>query len=252
MKKWIRISFCLLICLSMITKVSADTIYNNITNKIDKAAIVDENGGGSGSGSSSGGTSSGSGSSNNNSTNNGDGDNSDFWAQANNWFSKGDKTSTTSEAQAIISQVSDMVNVIGTSVITLVTIFLGIKYMFGSAESRTSVKESLITLLVACVFFFGWNAIANILFPGNNFILNSSSDSSYKNLVGNIFSTGLYIAQFLVIIAILYIGIKYIFSGATGRADLKAKSGQFIIGIILAFATTNFLTFISKAVNEIL
>ena len=50
MKKWIRISFCLLICLSMITKVSADTIYNNTTNKIDKAAIVDENGGGSGSG----------------------------------------------------------------------------------------------------------------------------------------------------------------------------------------------------------
>jgi hypothetical protein len=176
----------------------------------------------------------------------------DFFGQAGNWFKEGKINTENGAAGAVLSQLADMVNVVGTAVIVLVTIFLGIKYMYSSVESKANIKESLINLLVACVFFFGWQSIAGLLFPSNQFIFTSSGDTTYTNMVSRIFSTGTYIAQILVIVVIIYVGVRYIFSGASGKADLKGKSGQFLIGIIMAFASVNFLSYISKVVNEIL
>ncbi len=182
----------------------------------------------------------------------GNGSIADFWGQATSWFNKGTISNDNGSASEVIGKLADMLNVAGTSVIVLVTIFLGIKYMYGSIESKSSVKESLINLLVACIFFFGWQSIYNILFPSNSFIFVSSTDSTYKDIIARLFSTAVYLAQILVFVVLIYVGVKYIFSGASGKADLKGKSGQFIIGIILAFASTSFLTYISKIINELL
>lgn len=94
----------------------------------------------------------------------------DFWGQANSWFETGkeeygDITTMNDSATAIINQFKEMVNVLGTTVIVLVTIFLGVKYIYGSFESKAEVKDGLIGLLVACVFFFGWTSIWELLFP---------------------------------------------------------------------------------------
>ena len=181
----------------------------------------------------------------------------DFWAQASRWFSLGKKEHGTighvgQSAIEIISEFEDMVSVLGTTVIVLVTIFLGIKYMFGTFESKADVKESLVTLLVACVFFFGWTLIWNLLFPNGEFVFNPSNAESYKTPLGIVFSTATSIANFLAIGAILYVGIKYIFAGADGKAELKGKSVQFIIGIIMAFCTVGLLNYISNIVVEVL
>ncbi|MEG0873081.1 MAG: hypothetical protein RSE00_03925 [Clostridia bacterium] len=176
----------------------------------------------------------------------------DFWSDATTWYSASGESGgvSTEEGDKIFGGLADMINVIGTSVIVLVTIALGTKYMFGSVDSKADVKESLINLLVACVFFFGWQSIKAILIPGNNFVFTSSGD--FNGTVGAIFSTSMYILQFLVIVGVIYVGVRYIFSGASGRGELKAKSGNFLIGIILAFATTNFLTFLSKIINQMI
>lgn len=175
----------------------------------------------------------------------------DFWTDASNWYGNGPASDNIpGETEEIFTTLADMINLVGTSVIIIVTIVLGIKYMFGSVEAKGDVKESLITLLVACLFFFGWQALRNLLIPGNKFVF--TQQPSYQEVIGSIFSTVVYVLQFLVVAAIIYVGVRYIFSGASGRADLKAKSGQFIIGIIMAFATTNFLAFISKVINDTL
>lgn len=184
-------------------------------------------------------------------------DGTDFWGAAGKWFSKGDtkKNSLNSEAQNVVDIFTDMVNVVGTTAIVLCTIFLGIKYMFGSVEAKANVKESLVTLLVACVFFFGWTAISQLLFASGDsyqFIFLNSSDATYNSMVGRIFNTATFIAQFLAIGAVIYVGVRYIISGADGRAELKAKSIVFLIGIILAFASTAFLGQVSKIINEAL
>lgn len=178
--------------------------------------------------------------------------NQDFWGNASTWFGSSMQYETPNEIDIIIDTFFNMINVVGTTVIVIATIVLGIKYIIGTVESQTSAKEGLITLLIACVFFFGWTSIKGLLFPNNDFIFTSSSDASYKDMVGRIFSTFTYIAQFIVVAAIIYVGIKYIFAGASGRAELKGKSVYFIIGIILVFATTNVLSFISNIINDTL
>lgn len=174
----------------------------------------------------------------------------DFWTDASTWYGNGPAEGIVDGTQDVFTILSDMINLAGTSVIIIVTIVLGVKYMFGSVDAKGDVKESLITLLVACLFFFGWQALRNLLIPGNKFIF--TQQPSYQEVIGSIFSTVVYVLQFLVVAAIIYVGVRYIFSGSSGRADLKAKSGQFIIGIIMAFATTNFLAFISKVINDTL
>ena len=187
----------------------------------------------------------------------------DFWQNANDWYKKGldeyqtdgntlenlaDKNQTIG---SIIDNFERMVNIVGTTVIVLVTIFLGIKYMFGSFEAKADVKESFVTLLVACVFFFGWDAIWKLLFSGGYMKLNPQG-TGYENVVANIFTTLSYVANFLAIGAVIYIGIRYIFAGAQGKAELKGKQVQFFLGVILAFCSVGFLSYVSTVVNSML
>ena len=178
--------------------------------------------------------------------------NLDFWGQATNWFNKIETSEDNPEIKELVDTFQDMINVLGTTVIVLVTIFLGIKYIFGSVESKAGVKEGLVTLIVVCVFFFGWSALRNLLFPNNSLIFIESTDTSYTSILGRIFSIATFIANILAVLGIVYVGIRYIFAGASGKGELKAKSPMLLIGIILAFASVNFLSYISKVIREII
>ena len=178
--------------------------------------------------------------------------NLDFWGQATNWFNKIETSGDNPEIKELVDTFQDMINVLGTTVIVLVTIFLGIKYIFGSVESKAGVKEGLVTLIVVCVFFFGWSALRNLLFPNNSLIFIESTDTSYTSILGRIFSIATFIANILAVLGIVYVGIRYIFAGASGKGELKAKSPMLLIGIILAFASVNFLSYISKVIREII
>ncbi|MEG2311054.1 MAG: hypothetical protein RSB76_03600 [Clostridia bacterium] len=181
-----------------------------------------------------------------------------WWNSAATWFNKDSNAIFNSNptTSTIISEFQTMLNVIGSTVIVLVTIILGIKYMFGSVEGKADVKENLITLLVACVFFFGWNSIWALFTPTNSgvrgFAFIMKDDDSWRQVVGRIYSIAVYALNILSIAAIIFVGIKYIFSGVAGKTELKAKSGQFIIGLILSFATISLLNFISTIVNSTL
>ena len=177
---------------------------------------------------------------------------SEMWTKATSWFKEVDTNNNSSQAINIINEFAGIVNVVGTTAIVMATIFLGIKYIFGSVDSKADVKESMITLMIACVFFFGWNNIKQILFPLNSFVLISNSDTSYQDLVGRVFNIFVYGANIAAIIGVIYVGVRYLFSGADGKADLKGKSIYFIIGIILSFATVSFLTVVSNSINEII
>ncbi len=175
----------------------------------------------------------------------------EMWSSASSWFGNVETANNSQPAVSIVSEFSSIVNVIGTTVIVIATIILGIKYIIGSVESKTEVKENLITLLIACIFFFGWQGISAILIPGGRLVWSNVNDASYKNLVGRVFSSIVFVLNVATIAAIIYVGVRYIFSGASGKADLKARSPYFFIGIIMAFCSVSFLTFVSNVINEV-
>lgn len=190
--------------------------------------------------------------------------NAGFWEQASTWYSGG-STNTYLES-SIITEIANMVEVVGTAVIAIATVVLGIKYMLGSVTEKADVKDSMTTLLVACIFFFGWSNLRQILIKGVTYDQNGavsgisgasqlfifSGNGTLEGAFAQVFSIVLIIAKLVAIVATVYMGVKYIFSGAEGKAKLKEKGIMYIVGIILIFTTLNILTFISNSINNAL
>lgn len=178
-----------------------------------------------------------------------------FWKSAGEWFKKTQDQGNDNVSQTAIDVVNefiDMINYIGTIVIMIATMFLGLKYMFGSVEAKSDVKESLITLLVACIFFFGWQYIRDIIISGGNLFIASPNDTTYKPLFGRLLLIITNLVKIGAILGVIYVGVRYIFSGAGGKAELKGKSVYFIIGIILTFCSVTVITVITNIIKDTL
>lgn len=190
-----------------------------------------------------------------------------FWDQAADWYSAGG-TETYLDSN-VLSEIANIVEIIGTAVIAIATVVLGIKYVLGSVTDKASVKENMITLLIACIFFFGWSNIRDLLInniqydsstgniavskiTGSTQLFIFSGTNSLESAFASIFSMIILIAKLVAVIATVYMGVKYIFSGAEQRAKLKEKGIMYIVGIILIFTTINVLSFISSSINNAL
>lgn len=196
----------------------------------------------------------------------------DFIGDATNWFISGSPNSNAANTPQVYNlsggafqQIVDTVNQIGTAVIAIVAVILGIKYMLSTSVGKGEVKDQMIGFLVACLLFFGWSNISSILISGAVF---NPSTGTYDNInsltqlfifkdagsvsqvAAKVFGIVVLIGKIVAVIATMYIGAKYILSGANGKADLKEKGPMYIIGILLIFSTLNVLSFISKAVLE--
>ncbi len=184
-----------------------------------------------------------------------------FWNVAGDWYKQGETNTYLDDS--VLSQIANIIEIVGTGVIAIATVVLGIRYILGSATQRADVKDNMITLLVACLFFFGWSNLRNILISGVTFTDNGVSNvdgtskfnifdpTSLSATLGNIFGIVLNVGKAVALIATVYIGFKYVLSGAEGKSQLKEKGIMYIIGIILIFSTFNIITFISKAVNQL-
>lgn len=173
--------------------------------------------------------------------------NNDWWANAGN-FLDGYKGSDTAIGNSSVGEIVDfldpivkLVRTLGNMVFVAVTVVLGVKYIWGGVESKASVKDSLITLIVAALVFYGWNTISALFMSGDklSFITNDVNDTA-----SIIYSTILYISNFLAIGGLVYIGVRYMMAGAEGRSQLKAKGVPIVLGIIMVYATITFLNLI--------
>ncbi len=190
----------------------------------------------------------------------------DFWNQATTWYESG--TTNLYLNSSIITDIANIVEIAGTAIIAVATVILGIKYLLGSVTDKADVKDSMVTLLFACIFFFGWSSlrgvlIKNIGYDANGavtgisgatqlFIFAGEGGATLENAFATIFSIIIIIAKIIAVIVTIYMGVKYIFSGSEGKAKIKDKGVMYIIGILLVFTTLNILSFISDAINNAL
>lgn len=181
----------------------------------------------------------------------------EFFQKAGTWFEgvqKEGENNVSPISIEVVNSFMDIVNYVGTVIIIIATMFLGVKYMFGSVDGKSEVKESLVTLLIACVFFFGWQYIRDIVLMSNGtqLFISDPGDHSYKLLFARLLGVVTMIVKVAAIAGVIYVGVRYIFAGASGKADLKGKSVYFIIGIILTFCSVTVLTVFSNMLQELL
>lgn len=188
----------------------------------------------------------------------------DFWDQATNWYKPG-ATNTYLDA-SVTTDIGKLVEIIGTAVIAIATVVLGVKYVLGSVTDKAEVKDSMVTLLFACIFFFGWSSLRGVLIKNVGYDSNGAvngitgatqlfifaGEDGLENAFATIFSLVIIIAKIIAVLATIYMGVKYIFAGSEGKAKVKEKGVMYIIGILLIFTTLNILSFISDAINNAL
>lgn len=180
----------------------------------------------------------------------------DWWGKATEWYKNGETNVTVSKS--MVSGIADFVEVVGTAVIAIATVVIGMKFMFGTVQGKSEAKENLINLLVACIFFFGWSNIRGLLITGNatgagglkgDTALVFFQKGNYKEAFAQLFTLVVTVAQMVAVASIVVLGVKYVFAGADAKAQLKQKSPGMIVGIILIFCTVTVLKVIAKIIS---
>lgn len=147
-----------------------------------------------------------------------------------------------------LSSIKSLIFDVGNVIFILVTAFLGVKYIWGGVDSKFSVKNSLMTLIVAAIVFYGWDAVTNIL-DVQSLLTGTDAAGNHMSMVNRIYNTIMYIINIGAVGGIIYIGIKYMMAGAEGKSELKLKGIPVVMGIIMVYGTINLITFILKIVE---
>lgn len=182
-----------------------------------------------------------------------------WWTEATGWYKNG--STNVGISSSVIDGIADLLEVVGTGVIAIATVVIGIRYILGTVEGKVQAKESLMNLLVACIFFFGWSGIRGMLITGNASGIggikgNNTGLSFFDGDIGTtfarVFTLLVMFGKVLTVLAVVYMGVRYVFAGADAKAQLKQKSPALIIGIVLIFCATTFLGLLANVINDVL
>lgn len=175
-----------------------------------------------------------------------------WWAAAWRFLFDGKNSShqfgTDTGANTALNDIKSMIFDVGNLIFLLVTAYLGVKYIWGGVDSKFTVKNSLMTLVVAAIVFYGWDSVTKILdIP--ELLTGSAAASGETAMANKIYNTIMYIINFAAVGGIIYIGIRYMMAGADGKAELKLKGIPVVMGIMMVYGTLNFINFILKIVE---
>lgn len=146
-------------------------------------------------------------------------------------------------------EIKPAIGLIGNLIFAAVTVILGVKYVWSSAEGRASVAESLPTYVLAVVLFYLAGTIGGFMTGIASSIGEASNWASLSGKIIWIINT---IVKYLSLAGIVYMGIRYMLASAEGKANMKTNVGGFIIGLLFTFTATNIITFIVNAANDII
>lgn len=138
---------------------------------------------------------------------------------------------------------------IGNLVFVCVTIIIGIKYAFSSVEGKVDVKQNLIPLSIGAIFFYLAQTVYNFSASLFNGFTNASNINDVTDKIFSIVST---IANMCAIMAIVIMGLKYMFTSADEKAELKQKMVPLIIGLAFIYASVEILGFIVSVGNSVI
>lgn len=147
------------------------------------------------------------------------------------------------------TKIKPAIGLIGNLIFAAVTVILGVKYVWSSAEGRASVAESLPTYVLAVVLFYLAGTIGGFMTGIASSIGEASNWASLSGKIIWIINT---VVKYLSLAGIVYMGIRYMLASAEGKANMKTNVGGFIIGLLFTFTATNIITFIVNAAHDVL
>lgn len=152
-------------------------------------------------------------------------------------------------SEFISGDIMDSVLLVGNLVFAGVTVVLGAKYIWSSAEGKSQVMESLPGFVLAVVFFYLGGNLVSWLTAATGDIAEADS---WNTIAGSIIWIINTIVRYVAFGGIIFLGLKYMFAAAEARSIMKANMGALVIGIIFVFLASNVVDYIISVSENIL
>lgn len=182
----------------------------------------------------------------------------DIFSQGNSFYSTGqsDSSDSSSLGNSITSYLKekggiiDLLRSIGYLVFSVVTVVLGLKYVWSGVEGKSQIKETLPTFVIAVVMFYLADNLYSLFSGAASSIIIGKSD--FDTVAGGIRATINAVVRVGTMIGIVFLGIKYMLSSASGKADLKNSLLPLVVGMVLVYSATEIVDFIINAGSQVI
>jgi len=165
--------------------------------------------------------------------------------QGTNFADKGNSAGIGSTLASMLkTSIIPMIGSIGNLVFAAVTVILGTKYIWSSAEGRADVMESLPSFVIAVIFFYLAGSVYSFASGATSQIVSAKNWTSLSNYIIYIINM---VIQYVAFGGIIFMGVKYMLAGAEGKASIKTSMGGMFIGMLFVFMTTKVIQFIVSA-----
>jgi len=151
----------------------------------------------------------------------------------------------------IEGDILDAIGLIGNFIFAIVTVVLGMKYIWSGAEGRSQVLESLPAFVLGVIFFYLADTIVDFMLADES-LGGLSSATTWNSAAGRVLKIIYTVVKYGSIIGMVVIGLKYMFASADGRAEMKQTLGSMVIGLIFVFSASNIVEFIVASADEII
>lgn len=140
------------------------------------------------------------------------------------------------------------IKTVGNLVFFIVAGFLGVKYIWSSVEGKSQVKETLPTFGVAVVFFY----LAQTVYDFTSGSVTGALGDNFSIIEGNIWGTVSLVLQILSLTGVFALGLKYMFTSAEGKADIKKQMVPLVVGLLLVYGMAALMRFIVAAADQVI
>lgn len=140
-------------------------------------------------------------------------------------------------------------SLIGNVVFLIITVVLGVKYIFSGIEGKSNVKETLPTFVIGIVFFYLAENLVNFFTDIGGQVQNTTNPNI---LIGSVWKTVSSIVQIVSIAGIIFIGLKYMMSPSYKKADIKNQAIAIVLGLMLVTTAVPILEFVIGIGSELL
>lgn len=168
-------------------------------------------------------------------------------------------TDTVGSALAGIIKDGDNINIlriiydIGNLIIFVITMVLGLKYIFSGVNGKADIKSTLPNYVLGIVFFYCATGIWEL---SENFMLGMTTNDkgvlNYAKIEDNLIAVIDIIVNMCAIFGIILVGLKYMLSPADTRADIKKELIPVVIGIVFVYSAYRVITIIYDFGNAML
>lgn len=165
----------------------------------------------------------------------------------------GSTTGLGDEVKSFIdNDILSAVTSIGNLVFAAVTVILGMKYIWESAEGKAQILETLPAFVFAVIFFYLGKDIVLWLNNSTTGIGVITTQTTWSSVAGKIIWVVNTIVKYGSFAGILVMGLRYMFAAADTRASLKSSFGGLAIGILFVFAASQVVDYIIDAAEIVI